>query len=166
MNNKPKSRQDLTFFDYLILITILLNLVYLIRGDVNRFFYLGIITVAIVAQLIRLLIQKHNYRKMSPTEKEFYLDNCSPLAYQPSGHSKTIRNQVLFVFAFLTVLFGGTWRLIKGQSPLYSICLFSIAIIGLLIHLLIQKHSYQKMSPSEQELYRENISLLMYRPGK
>jgi len=165
MGRKLKDRQQFTFFDYFVLIFIMLNLVNLIRGDVYRYFDLGIIAVAIVAQLIRLLIQRNNYRKMSPTEKEIYLENCSPLAYQPLPNTKVILT-LLFDSGFLVLVFAGISGLWKKGYSLYFVSLLAVAIIAELARLLIQKRNYPNMTPTEQELYRENRSLLSYRPGK
>jgi len=165
MGRKLKDRQQLTFFDYFVPIFIMLSLIDLIRGDVYRYFDLGIIAVAIVAQLIRLLIQRHNYRRMSPTEKEFYLENCSPLAYQPLPNTKVILT-LLFDYGFLILVFAGISGLWKEGYSLYFLSPLAVAIVAELARLLIQKHSYQNMTPTEQELYRENRSLLSYRPGK
>jgi len=165
MGRKLKDRQQLTFFDYFVPIFIMLSLIDLIRGDVYRYFDLGIIAVAIVAQLIRLLIQRHNYRRMSPTEKEFYLENCSPLAYQPLPNTKVILT-LLFDSGFLILVFAGISGLWKEGYSLYFLSLLAVAIVAELARLLIQKHSYQHMTATEKEIYRETRTLFSYRPGK
>ncbi|NOY22081.1 MAG: hypothetical protein GXO70_01040 [Acidobacteria bacterium] len=77
--------------------------------------------------------------------------------------SRTIN---VFDFALLMLSLAGISWLLQGFVPLYSLCLVAIAILAEVGHLLIQKHNCQNMTPTEQEIYLENRTILSFRPGK
>ena len=79
---------------------------------------------------------------------------------------KDIRTINLFDFGLLLLSFAGISWFVQGYYPIYSFCLVVIAIVAEVIRLLIQKHNYQNMSPTEKEIYLENRTLLSYRPRK
>ncbi len=166
MNRKLQGNRALTPFDYFFLIAIFLSIEHLIRGSLHQLYSLSIMIIALVAQLIRFFISRHYYQGMSPTEKETYLENCSPLAYLPRENATDLRTISLFDIVPLVLFFAGISWLLQVFHPLYSLCLVTIAILAEVIRLLIQKHNYQKMTPTEKEIYLENRSLLSYRPRK
>jgi hypothetical protein len=77
---------------------------------------------------------------------------------------RKIRALKPFDFMFFGMTGAAIGSLVMGYSVLYCLGILAIAFVGLLLRLVIQKHNYQNLTPTEKEIYLENRNGLEYRP--
>ncbi|GEM_PF-3201547 len=82
MGRKLTDIRTTGLFDFLFIILCFAGISWFLQGFVPLY-SLGLVSLAILAEVVRLLIQKHNYKNMTATEKEIYLENRGYLSYRP-----------------------------------------------------------------------------------